>query len=291
MLVSKLVVLKVSQSVLIATEEQSDLHLELAGPPRREQSKALWRAQRMAAFAGSTLPVAAFIAARRHDDIRRVASGPEPHLRHLNGATLLFPDMDSSAMSDLRELQKLRNLGVNAVVTPSATNEDLFIRLELRHFSRLRKLLNASYLSLHAVARYACPGSYFSRVFFTKPYRVSGNRWETPPLKAIRCVEEGELCEQFALLEGITQMPPLPVMHADIATRGAGRYSVWNGQVLFSPLTAGKRPFMLVPRNRWTEPFLEFVSETSSAGGEIGAKLKNEPPVGFTKIEELTPEL
>src|ERR1044071_4078194 len=99
MLVSKLVVLKVSQSVLIATEEKSDLHRELAGPTLPAHSRMLRRAQRMAAHARASLPPNAILAARRRDDTFRIAGsdGSEPDLSCLSGATLLFPDMDSSA--------------------------------------------------------------------------------------------------------------------------------------------------------------------------------------------------
>ena len=285
MLVSKLVVLKVSQSVLIATEEQSELHRELARPALLAHSRMLRRAQRMAAHAGATLPPNAILAARRRDDTLRTAGsgGSEPDLSCLSGATLLFPDMDSSAVSDLGELQKLCRLGVKAVITPSASNEDIFIRLKLRKFSRLRKLLNASYLSLHAIARFACSGSGLARFFSTEAHHVNGKRWETAWLPAIKSSEQRELCDQFVLLEGISQVPPLPVMHADIERGGAGRYSVWNGRVVFSPLAAGRRPFSLIPRNRWTEPFLEFVCESCSPSEEVCAA----DPIEANLVEQL----
>jgi glycosyltransferase involved in cell wall biosynthesis len=195
------------------------------------------RASAMAKLAGATQFVR-----------QRTQALPRAAGESLRGATLLFPDTPPAELADLRELQRLRELGVRAVIVTHAADADTFVRVELRRFSRRRRLLHYAYLLLHSVA------------LFATGYRVAACRWETPPLLRVRQVDNTDLCERYALFQGFTQLPPIPVAHADIEWRGGGRYSVWHRHVVFSRANE-RRWFMLVPKNRWTAPFLEMRAE------------------------------
>ena len=74
--------------------------------------------------------------------------------------------------------------------------------------------------------------------------------------------DEKEMSDRFALFEGMRQLPPLPVSHANIRRFGDGRYSVWGNHVFFSSTHAGPpKSIWMVPRNPSTQRRLKFVSE------------------------------
>jgi glycosyltransferase involved in cell wall biosynthesis len=170
----------------------------------------------------------------------------------LKGATVLFPDTPPAELADLATLRRLRELGVRAIVLPHVGDRCAIVELKLRRFSAARRLLHALYLSLHGT------------LLGAGAWRVAGCRWESAELASLPYAENTELCERYALFEGLTQLPPIPVAHADIEWLGGGRYSVWHRHVVFS--RSGERPrrLMLVPKNRWTAPFLELDARTSA---------------------------
>jgi glycosyltransferase involved in cell wall biosynthesis len=266
---SEIALFATSESVLIATRNADALYREpvlrraramakLAGAPSfvRQRTEPEKLAEKLGTYPVleklGTYPVSRSCAQEKRgtSPISRGASPISPSPISLDGATVLFPDTPPAELADLRELHRLRDLGVRAVIVPHVANPDVFVRIVLRRFSRLRRFLHYLYLSVHSVA-----------IFATSPYRVSGCRWETPPRRRVPHAENTDLCERYALFQGFSQLPPIPVAHADIEWRGGGRYSVWHRHVVFS-YAGDRRWFMLVPRNRWTARFLELDAET-----------------------------
>jgi glycosyltransferase involved in cell wall biosynthesis len=87
------------------------------------------------------------------------------------------------------------------------------------------------------------------------------------PISRIDSAESRDLSSSFMLFEGSRQLPPIQVSHEDIRTLGAGRYSVWNQQILFAatrPQRQFRLPYWVVPRNEQTEPHLQLVPRFSN---------------------------
>jgi asparagine synthase (glutamine-hydrolysing) len=83
-----------------------------------------------------------------------------------------------------------------------------------------------------------------------------------------------EMSSQFAVFEGLRQLPPTHVSHAEIGCLGNGRYSIFNGELYLSPTEAtGLRrfPYWIVPVTPDTSKDLSIVSVAQAPVDPKGA--------------------
>lgn len=83
---------------------------------------------------------------------------------------------------------------------------------------------------------------------------------ETDIIKRVDAPPDEELSSEFMAFEGNRQLPPIQASHADIASRGNGRYSVFNQTFLFSPShpSRSKSLYWILRRTPRTAPYLQM---------------------------------
>src|SRR5207247_978330 len=105
-----------------------------------------------------------------------------------------------------------------------------------------------------------------------KEINVSPQGWFVAHgFRRIQPARDTELALSYAMFEGARQLPPVHVPHVDIATKGNGRYSIWNQSVFFSATAPGrlhKRPYWIAPINKKTERFLQMVPRVVQPSGD-----------------------
>jgi glycosyltransferase involved in cell wall biosynthesis len=186
---------------------------------------------------------------------RDVEALQESQARPLSGATLFFLDRDAGLKLDIFELGKFSALGATQVAFFVPYRDDGAVcRIRLNPLQRSSRISNALKLWPFRVASWW--PSFCSRL---PPHRLN-----TGCFPGVSGAADSELCHDYMLFEGFRQLPPIPVAHVDIQDKGRGRYSIWNGHCLFSVSGMRRLPlsrYWLVPRNRNTTRFLEFVPE------------------------------
>ena len=180
--------------------------------------------------------------------------GGIPARNALSGATLLVMNRGLAVGTGWSELDALRRLGVARVVLPHPySGNGAVVTVALRRSGVWRTSMN-----LLGLLRFA-----FGRLMFARAKPEEGKMWIAGPLGDTPAVDS-ETSDRFAVFEGIRQLPPIPVSHADIRRDGDGRYSVKNGSVFFSSTKKGQgqpKRLWMVERNSRTEPRLQFVSK------------------------------
>ena len=177
--------------------------------------------------------------------------GPDTK-RVLTGATLLLMKGICCDGAGWSEIEGLRQLGVARLMMPHPYREDgSVISLSMKASSTWRERID-----LMALTRAAVDPPIFKRAWAER-----GLMWVAGPSGEIPA-DEKEMSDRFALFEGVRQLPPLPVSHADIRRFGDGRYSVWGKHVFFSSTRPGPpKSIWMVPKNPLTQRRLKFVSE------------------------------
>ena len=185
----------------------------------------------------------------------------------LQGSTLLFPQTNVSRSVGAHDVYGLQAMGVSKLVFFHPFRHDgAVVSLTFRPTSWLKRLVCAALLQPFAKAWIGQSFPQLSLLGIHRFWRDSAQRLDAGPIRGIDAPEGTEASGCYALFEGLIQLPPLPVSHADIAEFGGGRYSVWNRRCVFSstsPWRAASRPFWMVRRSRLTAPLLQMVSETS----------------------------
>jgi asparagine synthase (glutamine-hydrolysing) len=183
-------------------------------------------------------------------------------LSTIRGASLLLPGVDIAGRLNYFELAKLRRLGIRAVtfLNPHAFGYPV-VQLQLQTQSRLRRVWNGLRLMLRSTARIGW--SVRVRSYLRKRSQRSQDKmYVSDALPGVASFGELEVSNRFMLYEGLRQLPPIPVSHAEIAAGGQGRYSVWEQRCFYSPTSISKlltRPYSLVERTSAKEPLMEFV--------------------------------
>lgn len=173
--------------------------------------------------------------------------------RVLTGATLLLMKGGFCDTAGWPEIEGLRRLGVARVMMPHPYRDDgSVVSLSMNIASVFRE-----HVDLLALTRAA-----IGRQMFKQAWAERGLMWVAGPSSEIP-LDEREMSDRFAVFEGMRQLPPLPVSHANIRRSGDGRYSVWGSHVFFSSTHAGPpKSIWMVPKNPSTQRRLKFVSET-----------------------------
>ncbi|WP_082054094.1 asparagine synthase (glutamine-hydrolyzing) [Methyloterricola oryzae] len=164
----------------------------------------------------------------------------------LKGAWLLVPHGSVAEWLGGGQVHRFRQLGVEKLIFlhPHFSNsKSVVIRLQKKNI--LLELLDLFRLRWRGVPL----TRYFDgrRILPTQ-----GNRCDVGPLSNLPPASDTEMSDSFLLFEGMRQLPPVPVTHADIEQRGEGRYSIWNQWCIFSRLSTDSAPrshFWLVEKD------------------------------------------
>ena len=162
--------------------------------------------------------------------------------RALMGATLLLLRISSDDVAGWSEVEGLRRLGVARLMMPHPYREDGSVLSLSMNTARVWR----DHIDLMTLIRAAVDPQMFKRAWAER-----GLMWVAGPSSEVPA-DETEMSDRFALFEGMRQLPPLPVSHANIRRFGDGRYSVWGNHVFFSSTHAGPpKSIWMVPINRF----------------------------------------
>ena len=172
--------------------------------------------------------------------------------RALIGATLLLLRISSDDVAGWSEVEGLRRLGVARLMMPHPYREDGSVLSLSMNTARVWR----DRIDLMALTRAAVDPQIFRGAWAER-----GLMWVAGPSSEVPA-DETEMSDRFALFEGMRQLPPLPVSHANIRRLGDGRYSVWGNHVFFSSTDAGPpKSIWMVPINHSTRRRLRFVPQ------------------------------
>jgi asparagine synthase (glutamine-hydrolysing) len=180
----------------------------------------------------------------------------------LRGSTLMFLDHDGSASLGYDACHGLIGLGIAQVIlrSPHIGGEPYVVALKAPP-KPLRRMLVAAALFRRRVAWLS--NKRWHRLLGAKPYFPDGSgTYRTGLLRKIDAFPDEELCTRFALFEGARQLPPVEMRHPVISERRNGRYSVWDQELLFSPISQEKHKssFFLVRNDDTTRNKLQNVA-------------------------------
>ena len=193
------------------------------------------------------------------EDLRRL----EP----LRGSTLLCLREEPVLQYDFQDFSNLRELGVARLIFPHPYNLEAYNTIDIRAQTPAQRWWSLIKLMPHRL------GVVSNRKLakLVRAHRVS-NRHEnlntSDPIPEVRAARDIDLSDSYMVYEGTRQLPPVQVAHEDIRTRGQGRYSIWNQQVLFSatdPERLFRIPYWIFPLNERTQPFLQFAPRKKMA--------------------------
>jgi len=193
---------------------------------------------------------------------RALADDSENPAADLRGSTLLFLDRDSCLDLGHDACQRLIGLGVARVILRSSEIDCDPFELVLKAPTKpLRQMLDAAALFRRRVAWLS--NKRWHRLLGAKPFAPEeGGTYRTGLLRKIDPFPDEELCTRFALFEGARQLAPVETPHRIIAERRNGRYSAWNQELLFSPISQEKHKswFWLVRNDNTTTDKLPIVA-------------------------------
>jgi asparagine synthase (glutamine-hydrolysing) len=179
----------------------------------------------------------------------------------LRGSTLMFLDRDASASLGYGACQNLIALGVGRVILLSPHLGGDPFEVELKKPAKpLRQMLDAVALFRRRVMWLS--NKNWHRLLGAKPfYTDRKGAFRSRFLRKIDPFPDEELCTRFALYEGARQLVPVETSHLAIAERRNGRYSVWNQELVFSPVSREKQKsrFWLVRNDDTTKDRLQSV--------------------------------
>ena len=198
---------------------------------------------------------------------------PLPHeAQRLRGATLFFADADAALHLDHLELRKFMKLGARSVIFHGIYIGGELTEIRLKEMSRLDRV--RAFLRLFPRRAATIGNKLWMRLFLrSKRFsRDTDGRHVSELIRAIDPVPERDLSPTFLAFEGMRQLPPVHVSHADIAAKGNGRYSVFEQIFFFSPTGPGreKKPYWLLRKTAETVPLLEMVPYRYLEDGLLG---------------------
>jgi len=182
----------------------------------------------------------------------------------LRGATLAFLDPEAEGRLDYHEMAKLAAIGVGRVVFVSRFVTYRVHEIELNAKSLPRRMFDTAMLAL----------SYRGLVSNRRAFIPLGARSSavhngaccvTPELPRLPDGSDADLYDRFMVFEGMRQLPPILSAHGEIGHTDAGRYSIWNRRLYFSP-TGRQRlythPVWLVERTEANAKRLQWAQRT-----------------------------
>jgi glycosyltransferase involved in cell wall biosynthesis len=175
----------------------------------------------------------------------------ERDLRQLKGATLFFLDEDAGRHLDFRELARFSKLGVERLIWQSPHVPQETHDLEIKGRGWRQRLGSFLFLFPRRIATLAST-PWMRLVLRATSLARSTDGLSSGFLDKIRAAPDQDLFAEYAVFEGLRQLPPVHSSHGDISTRGGGRYSIWNQVCYFSATTPGRErssPYWVVPRS------------------------------------------
>ncbi len=192
--------------------------------------------------------------------------------QQLRGAALFFADADAALHLDYDELRKFMKLGVRSVIFHGIYVGGELFEIRLKEMSRLDRL--RAFARLFPKRATTIGNKLWMRLLLgSKRFATdSTGRHASDLLRAVDPVPERDVSNTFLAFEGMRQLPPVHVSHADIVARANGRYSVFEQIFFFSATVPGreKRPYWLVRKTAETVPLLEMVPYRYLEEGLVG---------------------
>ena len=184
-------------------------------------------------------------------------------LAALRGARLRIADVDVAQTIDRLALSKLSDLGIREIEYPHpylslGTN----VRITIHPKSQWQRLGAFCSLRIRAAASLGWKQRIRSiKQVLTKTLR-RGRMLPLGHLRDVRFDQDQEMSHRYLLFEGLSQLPPLPSSHVDISERGDGRYTIWNGEIMFAPTRLRRlltHSYWVVEHSADVERYLEYV--------------------------------
>lgn len=175
-------------------------------------------------------------------------------LAPLKDSTVILADLGAMPRFDHMEYLKLVTAGVRRVILSDPYRPHELFELELRRQGYLQRMASAARLFGKRVGG-ASGSPEIRKVFRLEPLLVGEDRVSTGPIAGIEGPSDAELASDYAMFDGLSQMPPVYGSQDDLSSQ-VGRYSIWNRCLAFSPIEtdrAAEGPFWLVPSNEKME--------------------------------------
>lgn len=173
-----------------------------------------------------------------------------PERAELRDSTLIFLDNDAGLQFDYAHSLHFTRLGVSALVWRDPFIQDHNHVLHLRRQSAVGKIRTAAAAWRGRTAVLAHRG-WMKRILRARSFAVTPHGCVSERLAKLSAKADENLFADYALFEGMRQLPPGHFSLADIATKGGGRYAIWNQTCCFSPTDKDRlesRPYILVKR-------------------------------------------
>lgn len=192
-----------------------------------------------------------------------IAPADIARLTQLRGATLIFLDADTGQHLDYWEMMKFVQLGVDHIIFAERYYPNRNEEIHFRQKGLVEKIAHIARLFLRKRTLIA------NRRLIAKPFgasrfaQVGGFSCKATALSGLAPIQK-ELSDNYVVFEGLRQLPPLHVSHAEIAAYGGGRYSVWNRELNFSatdPTRLLSFPYWIVERTTKTDSLLDYVAD------------------------------
>ena len=192
-------------------------------------------------------------------------AGAAEQVKALDGATLAYLDPEAEGRLDYHEMFKLGTIGVRRIVLVSRFVSHRIHEIEFNKKTLGRRIFDTALLALQAVAVVANRRA-FRLPLRAHPFNVLQDACGvTPELPRLAAITDVDLYDRYMVFEGMRQLPPILTSHGEIGRSDAGRYSIWNQRLYFSPTSSLRRythPYWLVERTRANQHRLQFAQRT-----------------------------
>ena len=182
----------------------------------------------------------------------------------LRGATLAFLDPEAEGRLDYHELAKLSAVGVSRIVFVSRFVTHRVHEIELHAKSLPRRMLDTAMLALSSRGLVSNRRAF--RPFGARSSEVlDGTSSISPTLPKLPDAPDTDVYDRFMVFEGMRQLPPILSSHGEIGHGDAGRYSIWNRRLYFSPTSRERlytHPVWLVEKTRLNAKRLQWAQRT-----------------------------
>jgi asparagine synthase (glutamine-hydrolysing) len=183
----------------------------------------------------------------------------------LHRATLAFLDPEAEGRLDYHEMAKLSTIGVKRVVLVSRFVTNRVHEIELNRKSLSRRMFDTALLALGSVGVVANRRA-FRLPLRARPFEVlQGASCVSPALPRLAATPDVDFYDRYMVFEGMRQLPPILTAHGEIGHGDAGRYSIWNQRLYFSPTGRARlytHPFWIVEKNESNRARLQFSQRT-----------------------------